>query len=122
MENKIITPHHLGLKGEDIALRCLKKKRYKIAATRFKLYRGEIDIIAYDKQTLVFIEVKTRSDIRFGLPEESVSLSKQNQIKKIAQGYLSLHNIEETECRFDVISIHHNQKKEYIIRHIQKAF
>jgi putative endonuclease len=122
MENKEITPHSLGLKGEEIALRCLKRKRYKIAATRFKLYRGEIDIIAYDKKTLVFIEVKTRSDTDFGLPEESVNPSKQKQIKKIAQGYLSLHNIEETECRFDVISIHLNPDKKYIIRHIQQAF
>jgi putative endonuclease len=122
MENKKITRHDLGQKGEDIALRFLKKKRYKIAATRYRQYRGEIDIIAYDKKTLVFVEVKTRSDISFGSPEESVNSSKQNQIKKIAQGYLSIHNQEDMECRFDVISIQYNSNKEYTIHHIKTAF
>ncbi len=122
MENKKITRHDLGQKGEDIALRFLKKKRYKIAATRYRQHRGEIDIIAYDKKTLVFVEVKTRSDTSFGSPEESVSPSKQNQIKKIAQGYLSIHNEEDTECRFDVISIQYCSNKEYTIRHIKMAF
>jgi putative endonuclease len=122
MENKKITRHDLGQKGEDIALRFLKKKRYKIAATRYRQYRGEIDIIAYDKKTLVFVEVKTRSDISFGSPEESVNSSKQNQIKKIAQGYLSIHNQKDMECRFDVISIQYNSNKEYTIHHIKTAF
>lgn len=100
----------------------MEDKKYKIVAENFRLFRGEIDIIAYDKRTLVFIEVKTRMSTDFGLPEESVTLSKQKQIKKIAQGFLTKNDLHETECRFDVISLTLDKGKGYSIRHIKNAF
>lgn len=117
-----LTPHALGKAGEKVALRYLKDNKYKIVAANFRLFRGEIDIVAYDKRTLVFIEVKTRKSTDFGLPEESVTGAKQEQIKKIAQGFLTKNNLHETECRFDVVSITLDESKGYSIRHIKNAF
>lgn len=112
----------LGKSGEEVALRYLKKKNYKIVAKGFRLFRGEIDIIADDHKTLVFIEVKTRRSQNFGFPEESVTPSKRQQIRKIAQGFLTINKIREVECRFDVISLIKTEKNEYSLRHIKNAF
>lgn len=117
-----LTPYMLGKSGEEVALRYLKKKNYKIVAKGFRLFRGEIDIIAYDHKTLVFIEVKTRRSQNFGFPEESVTPSKRQQIRKIAQGFLTINKIREVECRFDVISLIKKEKNEYFLRHIKNAF
>lgn len=116
------TPYELGKSGEEVATHYLRRKKYKIVATGFRLFRGEIDIIAYDKKTLVFVEVKTRRNRDFGLPEESVTPSKQQQIRKIAQGFLALNKIHNVECRFDVLSLIKNEKNEYKIYHIKNAF
>lgn len=114
--------HTLGKSGEEIALHYLKRKKYRIIERNFRFFRGEIDIIAYDQKTLVFIEVKTRKSKSFGLPEESVTPSKQRQIRKIAQGFMAKNNLRDAECRFDVISLLINEKGEYEINHIQNAF
>jgi len=115
-------PYDLGKSGEEIALHYLEDKKYKIIARGFRLFRGEIDIIAFDRKTLVFVEVKTRKSRDFGLPEESVTPSKQKQIRKIAQGFLAKNNLQDVECRFDVISLSFNENKGYSVRHIKNAF
>jgi len=115
-------PHLLGKSGEEVALRYLKSKKYKIVEKGFRLFRGEIDIIAYDKKTLVFIEVKTRTRSDFGLPEEAVTPAKQRQIRKIAQSYLNFYKIRDVECRFDVIALIKTDKGVYSLRHIKNAF
>jgi len=117
-----ITPYSLGRSGEEIALRYLRRKKYKIIAKGFRMFRGEIDIIAYEQKTLVFFEVKTRKSTDFGLPEESVTPSKQDQIKKIAEGFLAKNNLQDVECRFDVLSLDFKKNKGYSIRHIKDAF
>lgn len=122
MEKSQHTPHALGKSGEKIALRYLEDKKYRILARNFRLFRGEIDIIALDRKILVFVEVKTRKSTDFGLPEESVTSSKQEQIKKIAQGFLTKNNLNETECRFDVVSLIFDEGKGFSVRHIQNAF
>ncbi len=122
MEHKIKTSHELGKSGESVALAYLKKKKYHILKKGFRLFRGEIDIIAYDRSTLVFIEVKTRRSTHFGLPEESVTHSKQQQIKKIAQGFLTLNNLNDVECRFDVLSLLFDGNNGYLLKHIKNAF
>ena len=66
---------------------------------------GEIDIIAYDKEVLVFVEVKTRRSSEFGLPEESINWRKQQRIGKISQHYLHHHKLQGVDCRYDVVSI-----------------
>ena len=122
MNNDCQTPYELGKSGEAAAVNFLRRQKYRIMATGFRLLRGEIDIIAYDQQTLVFVEVKTRRNCQFGLPEESVNPRKQRQLRKIAQGYLSLNNIKNKECRFDVISLIKEGRNRYLVRHIKNAF
>jgi putative endonuclease len=112
----------LGKSGEEAACLYLKRKKYKILKTGFRFHRAEIDIIATDKKNLVFIEVKTRMDKRYGSPEESVNPQKQKQMKKIAEAFLALNNIEDTPCRFDVISIAGHPKTGYSLVHFKDAF
>ena len=114
--------HNLGKSGENIALNYLKDNKHNIIARNYRLFRGEIDIIASDQNTFVFVEVKTRKSTDYGFPEESVTPSKQRQIRKIAQGFLAKNNLEDVECRFDVISLSFDEKEGYSIRHIKNAF
>ncbi len=122
MEKNKQTPFELGKLGEKIALHFLEDNKYKVIARNYRLFRGEIDIIAYDQKTLVFVEVKTRRSTNYGFPEESVTSSKQQQIRKIAHGFLTKNNLQDVECRFDVISLSFDEKEEYSIRHIKDAF
>lgn len=95
----------LGKSGEDLAATLLKENGYKILARNFKTKIGEIDIIASDKDTISFVEVKTRHSDRFGLPQESISSSKQRQISKAALAYLKDNKLLNKKARFDVVSI-----------------
>jgi len=114
--------HVLGKKGEEIAVDYLKKKKFRIVERGYRLFRGELDIIAYDKATLVFVEVKTRTGTEFGLPEEAVTPAKQNQIKRIAQGYLMERGLGDPDCRFDVLSILIHGDDGPVITHFEDAF
>ena len=96
---------YLGKSGEEAALDFLRGRGYRILNTNYKNKLGEIDIIAQDKDTLVFIEVKTRSTDRWGLPAEAVSISKQRQISKVAVSFLKENNLLDKKARFDVVSI-----------------
>ncbi len=95
----------LGKKGEDFAADFLIKKGYKIKERNYKSALGEIDIIALSGATIVFIEVKTRSSLKFGLPFEAVTKRKQHQITKTALYYMSKKKINETAARFDIVSV-----------------
>lgn len=112
----------LGLRGEEIACAYLEKKKYAIVTRRFRMFRGEIDIIARDGPTLVFVEVKARADESFGRPEEAVTLGKQRQIRKIARGYLVENPPGDVACRFDVISILFGDGNGYRLEHFVDAF
>ena len=100
----------LGREGERLAAEYLEKKGYRVVASRFRLFRGEIDLIAWDGDTLVFVEVKARASDDFGLPEESVTPAKQRQVKRIALGYVVENGLEDVNCRFDVIAIEKNEE------------
>lgn len=95
----------LGARGEDIAVRYLKRRGYRILERNYRVRLGEIDIIAEHGADLVFIEVKTRSDTLFGSPFESVSLAKQRQLAKVALEYLTRENRHDRPARFDVVGI-----------------
>lgn len=96
---------YLGKSGEDTAVGLLKKNGYKIIVRNYKSKLGEIDIIAKDKDTYCFIEVKTRHSDRFGMPSEAVLKSKQRQISKAALMFLKQNNLLDKKARFDVVSI-----------------
>lgn len=112
----------IGNEGEKTAVRYLKKNKYRILETSFRHGRGEIDIIAFKKGFVVFIEVKTRRSERYGRPEEYVTLQKQRQIRKVAQGYLARENLLNALCRFDVLALTADPKKGFRVRHIVNAF
>lgn len=95
----------IGKYGEDLACEFLKKHNYKIIERNFRIRGGEIDIIARDDETLVFIEVKTRSSHRFGLPVESVNFYKLRFLERASKFYrLKRRNLPEQE-RIDVVSV-----------------
>ena len=110
-----------GTKGEDLAVAYLRKKGYRILDRNYRFERGEIDIVAEDNDALVFVEVKARRSKAFGDPEDAVTESKQRQIKNVAEGYLFEHNIDDKECRFDVIAIDFEGNRT-TIRHLEDAF
>lgn len=95
----------LGEKGEDIACELLKKAGYKILQRNFSGKFGEIDIIAISGDTLVFIEVKTRKSLRFGMPEEAVTPAKLGKIKKTAEYYSLLHPNFPKKLRINVVGL-----------------
>jgi putative endonuclease len=119
---KKVLAYELGKSGEAVAIEYLKKKKYKIVNKGFRFLRGEIDIIAYDSETLVFIEVKTRRNAWFSQPEESITPAKRKQLRRVAQGYLLLNHIQDVECRFDVISLTFDALEGYTVKHITDAF
>lgn len=110
----------IGIKGEDLAVKFLKGKGYKILFRNFKTPVGEIDIIAEDRDILVFIEVKTRTDNSFGHPFEAVNFRKKEKLRKVALSYLRYLK-KEMPSRFDVLSIELNDG-ESKIEHIIDAF
>jgi putative endonuclease len=122
MEDRHIDRISLGKKGEEAAVRYLAKRKYKILARGFRMFRGEIDIIAFRRRTLVFCEVKTRRNRRYGFPEEAVTEAKQDQIRKIAQGYLVKSRLDDALCRFDVLSVVMDENGRPVVEHIKDAF
>lgn len=112
----------LGQKGEKQAVRHLKLKGYKVITTNYRCQYGEIDIIARDADTLIFIEVKTRKTTAFGGPSAAVDHRKQKQISKVAHHYLITHHNDDVDARFDVISILSPDGKASEIEHITNAF
>ena len=96
----------LGRTGEDLACEELKRRGYAIIARRYRRRGGELDIIARDGQTMVFVEVKTREGRAFGEACEAVTANKRRTITRLALDYLMRHRLTECSCRFDVVSIY----------------
>ena len=95
----------LGDFGEKTALQYLKKKHYRILETNYRVHRvGEIDIVAMDKETLVFVEVKYRKSDAFGRPEEYVDRRKRERLIRAANAYLAAHPASGG-VRFDVVAV-----------------
>lgn len=112
---------NLGNKGEDIAVKYLKKQSYEILDRNFGIRTGEIDIVAKENGQIVFVEVKTRSDRDPDYLDLAVNRSKQRRIMKAASYYLDKNDYNNLIARFDVIFVikeHGNIK----IEHITDAF
>ena len=109
--------------GESLAAKHLKARGYRILAQNYRARRGEIDIIAQDGEFTVFVEVKTRRSLKFGLPQAAVTWQKQRQISKVALAYLQSQNLLDAPCRFDVIAIHLSPQLELLnLEQIKSAF
>jgi putative endonuclease len=94
-----------GTLGEDVAASFLERQGYSIVEKNYYYQHGEIDIIAQEQETLVFVEVKTRRSTRFGEPQESVTPKKQELLRRTAEGYVAERELNDIECRFDVVSV-----------------
>ncbi len=100
----------LGELGEKMAREYLKKKGYHILETNFRCREGEIDIVAQDKDYLVFVEVRTRTGSDFGTPEESLTAAKKERLVSLALAYLQTHRDLPSLSRFDVVAVELDQK------------
>ncbi len=107
----------LGRVGEKRAVKYLKELGYEILETNFTTDIGEIDIIAKDEEYIVFVEVKTRSSINYGMPSEAVNSKKREKYKNLASLYLLKLGNLNASCRFDVIEVIKSE-----INHIINAF
>jgi putative endonuclease len=111
----------VGTEGEDLAATLLEERGYTILKRNYRFGRGEIDIVAREGEELVFVEVKSRRSSQDGAPEESITLGKESQLKKVAEGYLLEHDIVNQSCRFDVVTITY-QKGVPALQLIQNVF
>jgi len=112
----------IGEKGEEVAARFLQKKGYRVLARNFRSRFGEVDIVAQDKDTIVFVEVRTGSRRRIHEPEETIGPLKQSRIVRTAQAYLQKHFPDEPcSARFDVVAIEETHEG-FAVRHIPDAF
>lgn len=109
-----------GIIGEKIAQGYLINKGYEIIETNFYTKRGEIDIIAQNDKCIIFVEVKTRTNLKFGTPAMSVNSTKRKHIKSVAKTFIYLNRLYKYEVRFDVVEIFINNGK-CEINHIEGA-
>ncbi len=109
--------HILGKTGEEIATQYLIKNGYKLLVKNFRCRQGEIDIIALDKNEIVFIEVKTRKNANYGHPIDAVDKRKQKHILNASKYYIYINKLENRDMRFDVIEIY--VKDKFYINHIK---
>ena len=110
----------LGRAGEDRAAQFLAAQGFKILVRNYSTRSGEIDLIALDRDTVVFVEVKTRKSEAFGAPELAVDPRKQKRMVKAALAYMSCNRLHQVPCRFDVVAI--SSTREQKIELIQNAF
>ena len=110
-----------GKKGEDIATAYLKSRGYRIIQRNYKCLFGEIDIVAKDGGTIVFVEVKSRKSATFGDPQLAVGLEKQKKISRISLTYLEEKHLYPCDARFDVVAIKMLPARS-IVELIQDAF
>jgi putative endonuclease len=112
--------NELGKLGEALAVEFLQKSGYEILETNWIFQKAEIDIIARKAHTLAIVEVKTRTNIDFGLPQDSVKSKKIQLLVKAVNEYVVSHDLE-VEVRFDIIAIH-KAANEFKIEHLEDAF
>ena len=110
----------IGKKGENLATDFLEKEGCKIIDRNFNCWWGEIDIIAKDRDEIVFVEVKTRNNKKYGQASEAINKNKKAHIKKTIEYYLYSKKIKNVFNRIDVIEIYYFKNK-IKINHIKKA-
>ena len=112
--------NELGKLGEEMAVEFLQKDGYAIIETNWTFQKAEVDIIAQKENTLAIIEVKTRSSLEFGLPQDFVKPKKIQLLTKAVDAYVNERDLD-IEVRFDIIAIH-KEGKSFVIKHLIDAF
>ncbi len=102
----MVAPHLIqGRRGERVACRFLMRQGFDILARRYRGRSGELDLIAFENDTLAFIEVKTRSTREFGEPWEFVDWRKQQILRRAAEEFIAEHNLGQYAYRFDIVAV-----------------
>jgi putative endonuclease len=112
---------NLGRASEEEAVRYLRGKGLTILRTNYRTPQGEIDIVAREGDTIVFVEVKARSTTLFGPPEAAVNREKQRQIKSISKAFISHYQLFDHDCRFDIVAVL-KKGTSVTLKHIPNAF
>jgi len=112
----------LGNRGERAAARYLKRRGYKILARGDRLLPGELDLVALDGDTVVFVEVKSRRSADVGHPAEAVNTAKQRRLTRLAVTFLKRHGLLEHPARFDVVALTWPEGGRPTIEHFKNAF
>lgn len=113
---------NLAEEGEKLARLYLKLHGYRILDAGWRWNRYELDIVARKKNTIAFVEVKTRSNLKFGRPQEAVDLKKQKHIKSAAKAYLSRSHLFDCTTRNDILEVLMIPDRRIEINHIKNAF
>ena len=113
----------LGQRGEDLAAAHLRSLGYRIVGRRERVLRGDIDIVALDGRTVVFVEVRSRTDTRHGHPAETVGRFKQRRIADLANAYIRRHRLQDCQVRIDVVTVIFGEPGgKPLIEHFENAF
>ncbi len=112
----------LGQRGERLAARYLRRQGFRIVGRGVRTALGELDLVAVDGRTVVFVEVKTRQSAQQGHPLEAVDLAKQRRLTRLATAYLKRHRLLNCAARFDVVAITWPDGRRPRIEHIRNAF
>jgi len=113
----------LGQRGEAEAEKCLRTLGYRIVGRRERVLRGDIDLVALDGRTVVFVEVRSRSDTAHGHPAETVGPQKQRRIAELATAYIRRHRLEDCQVRIDVVTVTFGPEgTRPVVEHFQNAF
>lgn len=119
----MIAPHLLeGRRGERIACRHLMRRGFDVLARRFQGRYGEIDIIGFEGNLLVFVEVKTRASREFGDPWEFVDWQKQQRFRRTAEEFIARYDLGQYAYRFDIVSVVAPGTSTQEIAHFRNAF
>ncbi len=113
----------LGIAGEKLAQKYLRRKRFRIRALNYQSPHGEIDIVAQEKNTIVFVEVRTLSTDKYGSPFDVLKEEKKHHLTRAAKHYLGRFHLEHYDWRFDFISVIMGEKRRHAkFEHIEDAF
>jgi putative endonuclease len=113
----------LGRRGEDAAASYLRGLGYRIVGRRERVLRGDIDIVALDGRTVVFVEVRSRTDTAHGHPAETVGFAKQRRIAQLAEAYIRRHRLHDASVRIDVVAVTFDAAGgQPVVEHYQNAF
>ena len=95
----------IGKIGEEAAGQYLRQQGYAIIENNYRCPLGEIDIVVCDKQVTVMVEVRTRTSLAYGSPEESITAEKARRLKRLAHSYLQTHHLSAAPCRIDLVAV-----------------
>jgi putative endonuclease len=118
----VSTTLELGSLGERIAATYLTDAGLRVVDRNWRCREGELDIVARDRDAMVFCEVKTRRGIGFGHPVEAVTPSKQRRLRTLAQRWLAAHDEHAPELRFDIVGVLVRPGRPALVTHLRAAF